>query len=1015
MFAAANGAIWYGCGTALCRLRSGLVTEFSRNAGVPPDRWNAILQDRQGNLWVRSSSRLLVRQRGTRSFAASGGLSSSESGNLYLDHQGRILAATDRGVARLVNGRWEYTGMQQGLPVALTSCLWEDREGSLWIGLGGAGLVRWVGPDEWEGWTRLDGLAGSAVRAMFRDTRGTLWVGTESGLQRLPTGNRQGRVWTRKDGLAGTPVRSIIGAPDGTLWIGCAPGGVSRFDPRTGKLSSYGKSSGLSNDSVMQVFRDRDGQLWAVTHGPLFRSRGAGAHTRFERWIPPLSDASENFFQIAQDASGGLWLASDHGLVGNLDGRWMRFTQRDGLHKDELYNVACTRDGSVWISYDSAPEVSRLTFPGGKLHIENFRGGAMRSGDTSFVQSDSRNHIWFGGDNGVNLYEGGSWQYFNHSDGLLWNDCVTNAFYEDRDGSVWIGTTQGLSHFRPSPDVHKLVPPVVITSLRLGSAAIDPSLHLEFVYPSHLLQIGFAGLNYRNEERLRFRYRLDGLFADWIETDQHQVNYPALAPGEYSFAVMAKARDAWSAPARVSFRILPPWWQTWWFRCLIVFSGLAGTWFLLQLRLRHNLAERRRLERAVADRTRELFLEKARVIEEKTRVDQQNQRIERLLVRAQEASRLKGEFLANMSHEIRTPMNGILGMSALGLEASTPEEQRECFEVVQASAQSLLALLNDVLDFSKIEAGRMELDPAPFSLRACLHAAVSTMRAAADKKGLAIVWRVAPEVPSRLVGDEGRLRQVILNLIGNAIKFTDSGVVTLGASLKSDEGPLPLVEFFVRDTGLGIAADKQRFIFEAFCQGDGSTARRYGGTGLGLTISARIVKLMGGKIWVESRPGEGSTFSFNAYFGRSSEAEHAVRTAPGILPETGTLDILLAEDNVVNQKLAVRLLEKRGHRVAVADDGSRAIALYEARRFDLILMDIQMPGMDGFEATAAIRDRERRNGRRTPIIAMTAHAGSEYSEKCQAAGMNGHVTKPVDPARLFSAIHQAVAATGLPA
>ncbi len=1016
VFAAPNGSIWYGCGTALCRLKSGLVTVFSRKDGVPADSWDAIVKDGAGNLWARSASRLLVRRSGARSFATSGGLSESETGNLYLDHQGRILAATERGVARLVSGRWEYIGMDQGLPIGFTSCLWEDREGSLWIGLGGGGLARWVGPDEWEGWTRFDGLAGGAVRAMFRDSLGTLWVGAEAGLQRLPIGNRPARVWTRKDGLAGTSIRSIIGAPDGTLWIGCSPGGVSRFDPRTGKIISYRKTSGLTEDHVMQVFRDRDGQLWVTTHGPLFRSRGTGVHMRFERWIPPLSNASENFFQIAQDA-GGLWLAGDHGLLGNLDGRWMRFTQRDGLHTDALYNVACANDGSVWISYDTDDEVSRLTFPRGKLHIENFtQGRSMRSGDTSFVHCDSRNRMWFGGDNGINLYEAGVWQYFNHSDGLLWNDCVSNAFFEDRDGSVWIGTTQGLSHFRPFPAAHKLVPPVVITSLHAGSATIDPRLHMELPYPSGLVQIAFAGLNYRNEERLRFRYRLGGLFEDWIETDQHQVNYAALAPGEYSFAVKAKARDAWSVPARVSFRILPPWWQTWWFRGLVIVSGLVGTWLFLRLRLRHSLAERRRLERAVGERTRELLLEKAHVLEEKTRVDEQNRRIERLLTRAQEASRLKGEFLANMSHEIRTPMNGILGMSALGLEASTPEEQRECFEIVQASARSLLSLLNDILDFSKIEAGRMELDPAPFSVRACMQGAVSTMSAAADKRGLKMVWRVAPEVPPRLVGDESRLRQVLLNLIGNAIKFTDSGVVTLEAGLRSDDGPLALVEFSVRDTGTGISPDKQQFIFEAFCQGDGSTARKYGGTGLGLTISARIVKLMGGKIWVESRPGAGSTFSFTAYLGRSGEAEPAVKApVPAILPETGALDILLAEDNVVNQKLAVRLLQKRGHRVTVAEDGSRALALYDTRRFDLILMDIQMPGMDGFEATVAIRDRERSNGRRTPIIAMTAHAGSEYNEKCLAAGMNGYVTKPVEPARLFTAIHEAMAVPEVPA
>ncbi len=441
---------------------------------------------------------------------------------------------------------------------------------------------------------------------------------------------------------------------------------------------------------------------------------------------------------------------------------------------------------------------------------------------------------------------------------------------------------------------------------------------------------------------------------------------------------------------------------------LLLLAVLVITCFLRR-QVRRVLHQRGRLERMLADRTRQLSLEKARVLEEKARGEQQNRRIERLLEQAQEANRLKSEFLANMSHEIRTPMNGILGMCALGLEAATPAEQRECFEVVHASAKSLLSLLNDILDFSKIEAGRLELDPSPFSLPSCMQDAVSTMCAAAEKKGLRMNWHVAPEIPAVLVGDESRLRQVILNLIGNAIKFTESGSVTFGARLASDIGPLPLIEFSVRDTGPGIAPDQQPLIFEAFRQGDGSTARKYGGTGLGLTISARIVKLMGGKIWVDSRPGAGSTFSFTAYFGSAAALQLPEPVARPV-PDTRALAVLVAEDNAVNQKLASRLLEKRGHRVAVAADGLHALELYDAGAFDLILMDIQMPGMDGFEATAAIREREYRNGRRTPIIAMTAHAETGYAERCRAADMDGYVIKPFDPGRLFAAIQDAMAA-----
>ena len=730
---------------------------------------------------------------------------------------------------------------------------------------------------------------------------------------------------------------------------------------------------------------------------------------RFERQIPPVSDGAENFYQVAEDGRGALWLAIDRGLLRYKGGNWTRFTQRDGLRLSRLYNLACAPDGAVWISYNDSPVVSRLTFPSGKLHVEHFDRSNGFLNDISFLACDFNKHIWAGTDNGVRVFDGQSWFSFDHGDGLLWNDCVSNAFFADGDGSVWIGTSQGLSHFRPAWSEDTGAPPVAITRARLGADRFDLAENPATPYRGRLLQIGFAGLTYRNEERVRFRYRLAGMHDDWIETDQRKAEYPALEPGAYKFEVMARARAAWSAPARFAFQIVPPWWQTWWMKGLLILAFLAVFQWVLHIHLGRVVAERKRLERAVAERTRELSLEKAHVLEEKARVEEQNQKIEGLLLQAQEASRLKGEFLANMSHEIRTPMNGILGMSGLGLDASTPEEQRECLEVVKASAESLLTILNEILDFSKIEAGRLALDPAPFSLTDLLEGAARTMRAAAEGKGLEMTWKVAPEIPAVLLGDESRLRQVFLNLIGNAIKFTESGAVTLDARVVSDDGPLVQIEFSVRDTGLGIPAEKQRLIFEAFCQGDGSTARKYGGTGLGLTISARIVKLMGGRIWVESLPGEGSTFYFTAYFGRGAETEPPITAslaAQATWLDPGSLKILLAEDNIVNQKVAVRLLEKRGHQVIVAGDGLQAVAQYDARHFDLILMDIQMPGMDGFEATAAIRDRERGSSKHTPIVAMTAHAVSGYDEKCRAAGMDGYVTKPVDPARLFAALRQ---------
>jgi len=397
---------------------------------------------------------------------------------------------------------------------------------------------------------------------------------------------------------------------------------------------------------------------------------------------------------------------------------------------------------------------------------------------------------------------------------------------------------------------------------------------------------------------------------------------------------------------------------------------------------------------------------------------------------AEAANRAKSDFLANMSHEIRTPMNGIIGMTDLTLDTAIDETQREYLNLVKVSANALLGIINDILDFSKIEAGRVTIEETEFDVRQTIEEILRPLQLRAHSKGLQLLTTVDERIPVSLIGDPLRLRQVLTNLVGNAIKFTERGEIAVSAAVTAQTAHQTDLRISVQDSGVGIAADKLELIFESFSQADTSTTRQYGGTGLGLTISRRLVELMGGQLWVESTVGHGSTFHFTLQLQRAGVAIPAIeppapalppqRTAPvpdlamHDTPETQRvgLAILLAEDNRINQTLALKLLGKMGHRVQLAETGVQALKLYQQQSFDLILMDVQMPEMGGIEATQAIRQLEHLQGQRIPIIALTAHAMQSDEEKCLAAGMDGYLTKPIDRQKLQDALERFSGAVG---
>jgi signal transduction histidine kinase/ligand-binding sensor domain-containing protein/BarA-like signal transduction histidine kinase len=965
--------LWFGCDLHLCVEDGGRTSIFGPESGLPEDSWDGIAVSPDGTVWTRSPSRLYRRPPGqAHMIQEEPDIGTSMFwGAVTITADGSVMVPTDRGLAIRSAAGWSLLDRRRGLPSAMTSAALEDRGGSLWIGLIGAGVARWLGRGEWESWTVAQGLPSDLIWSIRRDRKGSLWVGTSLGLARLD-GQSQPTIWTRKGGLGGDNVRWLGETSNGSIWAVTRPGGLARLDPASGKIHLVSRPD-LACGSVNRGFVDRLDRLWLATACGVFLNSRPAVSDRFVRIDQP-QPFERGAWAVTMDPGGAVWITNADGLWRMSDGVWRHYGKPEGLLSDGAYIPALAPDGALWLRHRVDAGVERIQLSGDRI----VRADAIVPGDakanevTAFHGFDALGNFWRGSATGVAVLSANAWTQMSTEDGLIWNDCDGEAFWADSDGSVWIGTSGGLAHYRPG-------------SAPRGAQAADPVItDLNISQRPRVVRAEFSSLNYKYEQVVRFAYRLDGGL--WTDTAERAVSVAGLGPGRHQLEIRSHIRDAPVSPtiAAADFQIEPMWFETWWLRCLVLLAGAAAVWAAVLWRQRLLERRNRELECAVRERTAELETERARVLEEKKRAD--------------EASEAKGLFLAHMSHEIRTPLNGVIGLSRLLEDMSDPTEALDTVRVIRSSADSLLRVVNDVLDFSKIEAGKLDLDIAPFQLRLLIEESIQLFRAEATAKGLRLGSDLAPGLPSWVAGDSTRVRQVILNLLSNAVKFTGFGEVAVSASVERHDPASHLVAIEVRDTGIGIAPDKLSLLFSSFSQADASISRRFGGTGLGLAISKRLVDLMGGTMRVESQPGGGARFRFTVLLARAQEPAQA-RSADAPMRDASSLKVLVAEDNPVNQRVVLKMLEKLGVRADLVTDGSQAISAAAKVRYNLVLMDVEMPQLDGLTATHEIRTSLSADLQ--PIIfGLTAHAEMEYRDICLRAGMNGCLTKPLEPEKL---------------